>query len=560
MTGRRRTAAVPQVSTQELNKTFAAIVTDATRSPLLTLPCGLTLDHGIQSFSPISVDQVSAALSAIDAAKSTGHDELPALVLKQCSTVLAPSLTRIFNMSLSLGCVPSSFKIANITPLHKGGSKTDPANFRPISLLPIVSKILERFVQQQMTTYLQDHGLLPETQFAYRRHHSTEDAACFAVNRWLLRRHERSVSGLAFVDMSKAFDRVKHQYLIEDLFNLGVAGTSLRWFASYLSERRQRVVVGDSRSSYSPCTQGVPQGSVLGPLLFTIYVRNVGECLPQDVEHQEFADDFLIEVCGKTCQTVAARLGVSLEALNTWMEKRGLLLNQRKTCIMFVRPRGDNTDPPHVQIQGTTLTTVKSYKYLGLVVDDELSWKPHLCHVKKTVRQFIGSLWRARHSLTSRSKSLFYSSMIESRLTYASNAFIPSSSAEVRKALLKLSQLALKTYSTPTSNHVQVDCLYCRKLCVFVYRCVHSTPSLRLISPLFSSFYSVSTSVTRGGSSALAKIPFWRGPSGRSTIQFLGAIIWNDLPSDARTAASLSQFKFAITQLQLSLTNILTSL
>ena len=179
-----------------------------------------------------------------------------------------------FNASLAAGELPQAFKQADITPVHvyKSGDRETASNYRPISLLPIVSKRLEKIVSTQLKAFLASNSLLPEIQFAYRANHSTEDALAFIVNRLLMERDCGKATGLVFVDLSKAFDRVKHQALIDLLSSIGICDTVLKWFANYLSDRQQRVREGNRFSSQSACSRAVLQGSVLGPLLFTLYL------------------------------------------------------------------------------------------------------------------------------------------------------------------------------------------------------------------------------------------------------------------------------------------------
>ena len=226
-------------------------------------------------FSPVSVQMVQNLLQNIDSRKATGADGIPGLLLKKCAPILAPSLTAIFTASLAAGELPQAFKQADITPVYKSGDRETASNYRPISLLPIVSKLLEKIVSTQLKAFLASNNLLPEIQFAYCANHSTEDALAFIVNRLLLERDCGKATGLVFVDLSKAFDGVKHQALIDLLSGIGICDTVLKWFANYLSDRQQRVRVGNRFSSQSTCSRGVPQGSVLGPLLFTLYVRDL---------------------------------------------------------------------------------------------------------------------------------------------------------------------------------------------------------------------------------------------------------------------------------------------
>ena len=173
-------------------------------------------------------------------------------------------------------------------------------------------------MKQQLTTYLSENGLFSESQCAYGWQRSTEDAVVLAINRWLTAKTERKYTGVVMVDMSKAFDRVKHSRLIADLFSLGISGLALQWLCTYLSERFQQIKIGDNLSSSTACSRGVPQGSVLGPILFIIYIREVSCILPPLVRNQEFADDIVIDTSDADPAVVCSRLTTALTCLDEW--------------------------------------------------------------------------------------------------------------------------------------------------------------------------------------------------------------------------------------------------
>ena len=231
-----------------------------------------SIEDPLREFQATSVEEVFTFLVILDARKAEGGDSIPAFTLKHCAAALAPSLSTLIIASLSSGIVPFSPKIANVRPLFKSGDKNASRNYRPISLLPIASKILEKIVNKRLCDFLQTHSLLPANQFAYRPQHSTEDSLTLALDRYLSSADHQLNTGAVLVDMSKAFDKVRHQLMIQDLFALGVSSTALRWFASYFTDHRQRVVLASGQCSrLTACGCGVPQGSVLlGPLLFSL--------------------------------------------------------------------------------------------------------------------------------------------------------------------------------------------------------------------------------------------------------------------------------------------------
>ena len=303
---------------------------DPARPVNLCAPAGPSIEDPLSIFHDVSTEEVTDLLHAIDPSKATGSDEIPGILLKKCSTVLAPSLCRIFNASLSSGHVPTAYKVSHICPIFKSGNSTVAANYRPVSLLPIVSRLLEKVVQKQVVKYLTTKNLIPSSQFAYRTHHSTEDALVYAVDRWQRSKQERITTGIVLTDMSKAFGRVLQEKLIYHL-SLGIDGTALKWFSNCLSATVQQVKHDSQLSLPVPCSRGVPQGSVLGPLLFTLYISNLNDILPPGVTHQEFADDVVLDCANKSPQVISKLLSTAVLHVSDWLKDLGVLLNSKKT-------------------------------------------------------------------------------------------------------------------------------------------------------------------------------------------------------------------------------------
>ena len=554
LTGRKRTVKHVQAQINDLNSTFGEIVTDPSRPDDLgaQAPLGPAQATSLTNFELCSTTDVEHMLHSLDISKATGHDEMPTVVLKLCAPVLAESLTAIFNASLDQSHVPVSFKKANITPLFKSGDPTVPTNYRPISLLSVVSRLLEKFVQRQLTHYMNDFQHFPVTQFAYRKGHSTEDALTLSANRWLLAKYNRLFTGVIYVDMSKAFDRVQHSKLIMDLFSIGIHGAALQWFRSYLTERHQRVLVGEETAPYVSCTRGVPQGSVLGPLLFLLYIRDLASCLPSSVYNQEFADDITVECTDPDISEVSRQLSTAVTNLRSWLLDRGLVLNDCKTKVMFFMPRGlHNLLPDPVICNGQHIERVQSTRYLGVTVDDDLSWTGHTNETVKRTRSATAALWHAGNKLSVRCRRAYYVSLIQSRLLYASNAFFPALSASSVDSLVKAFRGGIRAVfrlprRSPTSPYLTrltlppLTQVLLQKALVLVFRCLHG-----LTGPAFSNFFSLALA-PRSRSLLVLRVPFWPGPAGRATIQFAASVWWNRLPPSVRLEPSLALFSAAI--------------
>ena len=219
-----------------------------------------------------------------------GPDGLSARFLKEVSDEIVDPLTKLFNKSLQTGVFPNEWKRCNVTPVHKGGASDIPGNYRPISVVPVVAKVLERMVAQQLHIYFEDCHSLTPFQCAYQKGKSTEQLLLIAVDYITQALDDRSTTCVAFLDLRKAFDSLDHHILLRRLNKLGVSGTEINWFMSYLSDRHQRVKIHNSYSTWGLVKGGIPQGSALGPLLFLVYVND----MPSQIKHGkllQYADD-----------------------------------------------------------------------------------------------------------------------------------------------------------------------------------------------------------------------------------------------------------------------------
>ena len=235
LTGRTKTRTPPQASVKDLSDFFASVVTDPNRPTQLTEPGTTTAPHRLlDCFQKVEESTVLELLQSIDDRKSAGSDGLPGCILKNYAKDLTPSVTQLINASFTSSELPTPLKLATVSPIFKNGDPSLATQYRPILLLPLVSKLLEKVVARQLRSYLEEFSIIPKEQFAYWQHHSTEDALVYAINNFLMAKDQGLYTGLVFVDMSKAFDRVEHQTLINDLSNVGVRGSALKWFINYL--------------------------------------------------------------------------------------------------------------------------------------------------------------------------------------------------------------------------------------------------------------------------------------------------------------------------------------
>ena len=247
----------------------------------------------------ITVSEVRNALKELKSKKATGVDGIPSRLIKDGSDALASPLSVIFNLTIQQNVIPAEWKKAKVTPLHKSGTKDDPRNYRPISVLPVVSKVLERLIHKQLASYFDDHNLLCKSQSGFRRMHSTETAVTYFADEILMNTDKGLVTGSVFIDLAKAFDTVDHDILLSKLEYYGVCDKTLSWFKNYFTGRKQFVHIDSQTSEELAVTSGVPQGSILGPLLFIVYIND----LPRCVKHcsvNMYADDTVLYLAGPT--------------------------------------------------------------------------------------------------------------------------------------------------------------------------------------------------------------------------------------------------------------------
>ena len=280
-------------------------------------------------FSYVSNFFVEKHLSQLKRRKSTGSDDLPAGMIKDCKKVVAKPLAFIINLSLRTGVFPSIWKNAKITPVHKKGDTKNPENFRSISVLPIFSKIIEKAAHSQLSAFLEKHELLTEFQFGYREKRSTKLACTFLFDSMRNAIDNGNLIGATFIDLTKAFDTVSHNTLLGKLDEYGIKGIEKEWMANYLFNRKQVVNINGVSSTEKPLLHGVPQGSILGPLLFLIYFNDFPECL-EKCNCVMYTDDTVIYVAEKNIKTIEKFLEDDLEKIARYFDESQLIINLGK--------------------------------------------------------------------------------------------------------------------------------------------------------------------------------------------------------------------------------------
>ena len=373
------------------------------------------------TFEPVTVNHVFHLLSKLQSTKATGIDKISSKIIKIAAPIISNSLTHIFNQSITLCSFPNEWKIAKVTPIFKSGKKNLPENYRPISVLPILSKIMERILYNQLCEYLTKNNLLSEKQFGFRKHHSTATALLDCTNSWYLNMDRKMFNLVVLIDLKKAFDTVDHQILLKKMEHYGIKGDALTLLTSYLSARTQKCQVNGFVSSERDIKCGVPQGSILGPLFFLIYINDLPTCLNK-TEARLFADDTNITAAGKTLNEVENAVNSDLENLQNWLIANKLSLNVTKTEFILIGSNqilkiGSNCQP-NISIDGKPVKQVTESKTLGIVVDKNLNWRSNTDNVCKKITSGLGALRRVKEFVDRKTLLSIYNAIIQPYFDY----------------------------------------------------------------------------------------------------------------------------------------------
>ena len=375
--------------------------------------------------SPVSEDFVYKELLKLNSSKSTGLDELPARFIKDGANVLKIPITFIVNLSISTSTVPEEMKIARVKPLYKKNSSLETGNYRPVSILSVVSKILEKSVHSQLVAFLDKNNILYDFQSGFRSRYSTDTCLIHLFDYLKCNTSKGLFTGMLLLDLQKAFDTVDHEILCRKLDAIGVL--SIDWFKSYLTNRKQFVHINNVSSDPGFVTCGVPQGSILGPLLFLIYVNDMSISIDQDCKLILYADDSAIFFAHKDPVVISAKLASVLDQCSSWLIDNKLSLHLGKTeCILF-GPRRKLKDFKDFSIccKNHVIQSTDHVKYLGVYIDNLLSGDYIVDTIVQKVNGRLKFLYRQAKFLDLSCKMSLCSALIQCHLDYACSAWYP---------------------------------------------------------------------------------------------------------------------------------------
>ena len=505
--------------------------------------------------SPLTNTDVEQYIRSLNPNKSTKSNCPSFKYIKLSINIISPVLTKIFNKCISEGVFPKSLKVAEVVPIFKKGDKNVTGNYRPISLLSPFSKIFERHIYNQLYNFVTKHKILHTHQYGFRTNSSTEMAITQLHEHITSKIDQSSIACSIFIDLQKAFDTVNHSILMSKLLNYGVRGLPAKLINSYLSDRYQKTIVNTHKSNSEQILCGVPQGSILGPLLFLLYINNLPEATSFQVKL--FADDACLILDNSNPKTLQENINNELVNVDNWMRANKLSINYTKThYIIFSRKKCQYNF--RLCCGGFCLERVASTKYLGVVVDEKLNWSHHINYIHSKLCRASYIISKLRHYVNTDTLKMIYYSLAYPHLSYCISAWggAPNSLLRplnvVQNKIVRLITFSdFSSHAPPLFHKLQlltITDIYKLNLVIMIHNFQNNkfTGSTDL-TPL-NKFHKYNTRLSSNNNYYQN---FHKTNVGKSTFSIAGLKFWRSLPVDLKSQ-TLPVFKFKLKKLMIS--------
>ncbi len=465
-------------------------------------------------------------------------------------------MTGIFSASIRTGIFPNEWKASRVTPIFTSGPKSNPSNYRPISIIPAIAKIFEKIISDQLYEYLNTNEILTSCQSGFRSLHSTVTAMLEATSDWSMNIDNGLINGVVFIDLKKAFDTIDHQIMLQKLRNYGIDQMSLTWFESYLTNRTQKCRVNDQLSNLPPVTCGVPQGSNLGPILFLIYINDLPNCLNHAIPRM-FADDTSISYSANTTGELQNVINSELKKLNSWLITNRLSLNIVKTEFMVIgsqRKLRSIDSEINIRINENEITRVDSVKSLGVYIDklNILLGMIILINYVRKLHLLLVHYKRVRSFITIDASIQIYQALIQPHFDYCCTVWDglgETLSTKLQKLQNRAARVIMRSsYDTDASvllDNLRWDNLSLRrqklKLGLMFKTLKSNAPSY------LQEFFSIrGTGYNLRNSEMRLNLLKPRTNYLKRSFCYSGAILWNSLPQEIRKLQTQAKFKKAV--------------
>ncbi len=505
----------------------------------------------------IEVEEVYNLLNSLDMTKATGPDNISNIFLKKCALGLAKPLSIIFNLSLKIGAFPAKWKLANVAPIYKNKGDRKQCNFyRPISLLPCVSKVLEKILFSHIYEFLRKNKIIAPNQSGFTPGDSAIMQVSHIVDKMTALMDKGQEIIALFLDLAKAFDVVWRKGLLFKLDRVGIRDSGqcklLSWFRSYLCDRQQCVVLNGKSSTLMTNNSGVPQGSVLGPLLFLIYINDLVHGLK--CKSFLFADDTSLFNSGETIFDCYTELNKDLEVISCWAKKWKIKINADKTEGLIISRKSTQYAIPNISLDGCNVNFVREHKHVGVWLDNKLDWKTHIQNLANKANKRMGILRRFKYSLPRHALNQIYLSFVRPVMEYGGPLFAGQDLQDLEILdKIQIAAMHIVTGAKQKTSHELLkddtnwdDLSVRRKLqqVTMLHKVIHKRFPVYLLNDL---------PYMSDGNSRLERrykfhTPHFDHAFYRDSIIPKSITEWNSLPNPIRTNTDLKSFKWSFKQ------------
>ena len=501
--------------------------------------------------SPVTTSEVNSLIGTLDRAKASGYDDLTVRLLVDARDYVSEPLAYILNLSFSTGIFPDKLKVARVVPIFKKGDKTAPGNYRPISVLPVISKLFEKLINTRIVKYFEENDIFYEHQYGFRHGYSTKLSLINLINQITQYTDEGRATIGVFIDFAKAFDTINHSILFKKLEHYGIRGIVLQLFKNYLTNRKQFVVYDDMKSTHKSITCGVPQGSVLGPTLFLLYIND----LPNSSKYfnfRLFADDSNLFHTFKLNEGNIDLTDVSrnLQAVVSWCNSNKLTINVNKTkYILFKNRRKTLRVSGQLLVSKTILESVESTYFLGICIDKNLTWKKHIDNVCNMLSKKVGMLYRIRNFVSRNILITLYNAFILPHITYGLEVWGASLKTFLNPILLLQKRISRVITFKEYTHHsaplffelkiLDVFKQYRYQICIFMHDLINSRLPHTVID--YCSFLEHPYD-TRNKEKGNLKVEKVHTNIGKQSISYSGSFNWNKLPVNFKNITRRNMF------------------
>ena len=499
--------------------------------------------------------EVIEIIAGLNSHKSSGFIDIPTALIKESKFLIARPLASAFNNCLETGIYPDILKIAKVIPLHKKGPKNEVGNYRPISILSPINKIFETILHKRLINFWEKYHLFVNQQFGFRKNHSTNLALTWLYETILKQRDlDNSVCAI-FMDFAKAFDTVNHRILIGKLEHYGVRGIANNLIESYLTNRKQYTVNNEQASDMLPITVGVPQGSVLGPFLFLVYINDLSNSCDSDV--LMYADDAVLLCNDKSRDGLNIKSEAEMHLIESWVTANKLTINYSKTNFILFSSQTYTEKKDEFCIRarnGSNIAEQKSVKYLGVLLDNKLSWEHHTKSVVKKLTIARGIISKLRHYVPLSVLRNVYFSLVYSHLQYGISAWGNSAARYINKIQVQ-QNFIVKIITKSSFFKTELNPLY-QKLKMLNLNNIYKLEILKFMGKYqnnslpncFNDFYALPSKLhsypTRFATSDNYSMARFNKSKSQRSIRYQGPVIWNELPTEIKNSARKNKNNF----------------